>query len=116
MSNKVVLIWGGAGKMGQSFAKILSNAGARVYIIDKNKTYVNEVASHLRNKVKNTISGISCDVTKSEQIDVCFEKIVEKEKKIDVMIYNVYSKPKNYYARDLKITRLKHGTLSLKLT
>ena len=37
MKNKVVAIFGGSGKLGQEFAKILSQNGAKVYILDIKK-------------------------------------------------------------------------------
>ena len=37
MKNKVVAIFGGSGKLGQEFAKTLSQNGAKVYILDIKK-------------------------------------------------------------------------------
>ena len=37
MHNKVVIIFGGSGKLGQEFAKTLSNNGAKEYILDIKK-------------------------------------------------------------------------------
>ena len=37
MKNKKVLIFGGTGNLGLNFSQILSNAGAKVYLLDKNK-------------------------------------------------------------------------------
>ena len=39
MKNKVVIIFGGAGKLGQEFAKPLSHNGAKVYILDIKKGF-----------------------------------------------------------------------------
>ena len=87
MKNKVVIIFGGAGKLGQEFAKTLSHNGAKVYILDIKKGVKNN---------KNFFF-LKCDVQKNKNIETAFKKIIEKEKKIDTVIYNVYSKPKDYY-------------------
>ena len=87
MQNKTVAIFGGAGKLGEEFAKTLSFYGANVYLLDiKTKSNKNHKTFYLK-----------CDVQKQSSINSAFEKILKKEKKIDVVIYNVYSKPKNYY-------------------
>ena len=87
MHNKVVAIFGGTGKLGEEFAKTLSNYGAKVYVLDiKNKTKKNNETFYLK-----------CDVQKQSSINSAFKNILKKEKKIDVVIYNVYSKPNNYY-------------------
>ena len=87
MAKKVVVIFGGTGKLGLNFSSTLSGAGGKIYLLDKNKN---------SNLGKN-ISFIKCDVNSKKKIHQCLNKIIKKEKKIDVLIYNVYAKPKNYY-------------------
>ena len=86
MQDKVVVIFGGSGKLGQQFSKTLRNNGAKVYVLDIKKR-INE---------KN-ISFLKSDVQKKNNINNAIAKIIKKEKKIDTVIYNIYSKPKNYY-------------------
>ena len=86
MKNKKVIIVGGTGNLGVNFAQTLSSAGARVFLLDKNKK-----------KIKNkNIVFYKCDASSKISISKIFKKIIKKEKKKDVLIYNVYSKPKNY--------------------
>ena len=85
MKNKTVLIIGGAGKLGIRFEQVLTKYGANVFLLDKN------------DKTNNKRNFIKCDVERKKSIDAAFKKVLKKEKKIDVVIYNVYSKPKNYY-------------------
>ena len=56
MKNKVVAIFGGSGKLGQEFAKTLSQNGAKVYILDIKKKNFNF----------NNISFLHCDVKKTK--------------------------------------------------
>lgn len=86
MQDKVVVIFGGSGKLGQQFSKTLRNNGAKVYVLDIKKR-INE----------KDISFLKCDVQKKNNINNAIAKIIKKEKKIDTVIYNIYSKPKNYY-------------------
>ena len=84
MKNKIVLIFGGAGKLVIQFEIILSSYGAKVYILDK------KITKHKPNHYK-------CDVGNKKEVQFVFNKIIKKENKIDVLIYNVYSKPDEYY-------------------
>lgn len=85
MKNKIVAIFGGAGNLGIQFERTLKAYGAKVYILDK---------KNLKNK---KINYINCNVLRKNSIHFGLNKIIKKEKKIDVIIYNVYSKPVDYY-------------------
>ena len=83
MKNKIVLIFGGAGKLGIQFERILSSYGAKVYILDK------KITKHKPNHYK-------CDVGNKKEVQFVFNKIIKKENKIDVIIQCVL-KPDEYY-------------------
>jgi len=87
MKNKKAIIFGGTGKLGINFSQTLASAGAKVYLLDKIKKKTNN----------ENIIFQKCNVDSKTNISKNFQKIIKKEKKIDVLIYNVYSKPKNYY-------------------
>ena len=89
MHNKVVVIFGGTGKLGLNFSEVLSKNGSKVYLLDKiKKKFLNK-----------NVFFVKCDVDSKKNIINSLKKIIKKEKKIDVLIYNVYSKPKNYYEK-----------------
>ena len=71
MKNKVVIIFGGAGKLGQEFAKTLSHNGAKVYILDIKKGVKNN---------KNFFF-LKCDVQKNKNIETAFKKLLKRRKK-----------------------------------
>ena len=86
LKNKKIVILGGSGKMGLNFSKSLLSAGAEVFLGD------------IKKKINNPkIIYNYCDVSNHKSINNFFNNIIKKEKKIDTLIYNVYSKPKNYY-------------------
>ncbi len=99
LDQSVILIIGGAGKMGQNFAEVLSNAKAQVYLLDINEKLCHEAAERISKKTKNSVTSIRCDVSKSEEVLTTFNQILTKTGRIDVLIYNVYSKPNGYYRR-----------------
>ena len=87
LKKKNIVIFGGSGKIGKSFSKILSSFGANIFLLDLKP----------RKNVNKKIKYIKCDVSDENQIYEKLNFIINKYKKIDTMIYNVYSKPKNYY-------------------
>ena len=87
LKGKKIVILGGAGKLGLNFAKTLKKAGAKVILGDVKKT-------------NNNFSTFEyCNVSEETSIKNFFNKIIKKEKKINTLIYNVYSKPKDYYRK-----------------
>ena len=74
--------------MGLNFSKTLVSAGAKVFLGD------------IKKKISNSkIIYNYCDVSNDKSINNFFNNIIKKEKKIDTLIYNVYSKPRNYYQK-----------------
>jgi NAD(P)-dependent dehydrogenase (short-subunit alcohol dehydrogenase family) len=99
LKGKVILIMGGAGKMGQAFAEALSNAGATLYLLDLSDTYARQCAAEISEKSEGTVFGMGCDLGKQENITSRFKEIRDKEGRIDTLIYNVYAKPEGYYRK-----------------
>jgi NAD(P)-dependent dehydrogenase (short-subunit alcohol dehydrogenase family) len=91
LKNKNILILGGMGLIGLNFADSLSSFGAKVFILDIKKSP--------NFKKSNNISYIKCDVTSESSLNKAFSEILKKKIKIHTLIYNVYSKPKDYYKK-----------------
>ena len=92
LKNKKIIIMGGLGKLGRQFTKTFINYGAKkVIVVDIVKTK------------KNTkkVDYYNCDLSDENQIKKLFKNVLKKEKKIHSLVYNVYSKPTDYYKSDL---------------
>ena len=88
LKGKNIVILGGSGKLGINFSKTLVNAGAKVIIGDLKKSF----------NYKNTYFK-HCDVSDNSSLINFFDHVFKIQKKIDILIYNVYSKPYNYYKK-----------------
>lgn len=75
-NNQVVVITGASSGIGNITAKYLSNNGYIVYGLAR------------RQFKEEGITSIACDVTNKEQVSNAIYKILEKEKRIDVLINN----------------------------
>lgn len=77
LSNKVVVITGGAGFLGEYFVKSLQEAGATVIATDRGEK-----------------ADVVLDVTNKESIVSAFDTIIAKHGKIDVVVNNAAIDPK----------------------
>lgn len=76
LTNKVALITGGNGFLGQYFVTALKNAGATVVVTDRDNAEIN------------------LDVTSKESVTSAFEQAISKYGKIDIVINNAAIDPK----------------------
>ena len=66
LKNKVIAIFGGKGKLGVRFEKVLSSYGAKVYSLDKKIKNNNKIKYY-----------INCDVENKKNIEEVFKKIIK---------------------------------------
>jgi len=97
MTGRVIVLLGGAGKMGQQFATVLANSGATAIIADLDKNRCKQLARELSEKTKKTIVGLGCDVNSESEIIELFQEVNSTFGKLDGTIYNVMAKPQGYY-------------------
>lgn len=74
LNSKTILVAGGAGQIGFSFCEALSDAGAKVILIDKDIELANEKIKQLTHN-KERIFTYKVDVTQSKEIDASLLKI-----------------------------------------
>lgn len=84
LENKVALITGGAGSIGQTTAKLFLDEGAKVVLVDLDKGALKKIAGDLGPNA----AYVAADVTKSEDVKNYAEEAVKKFGKIDVFFNN----------------------------
>ena len=82
VDNKVIIITGAAGSIGENLSIGLANQNAIVYALDK------KLSKTIRKYDSSKIIPLKCDITNYKQVQTIFKKIFRKEKKIDVLINN----------------------------
>ncbi len=85
VSNKVIVITGGAGVLGSSIAKNLLEQGGKIVILSRNSERVENKVNELK-KISDTIIGFSCDVLNQQDLEKVKKQILDKWHKIDVLI------------------------------
>ena len=82
LTNAVALITGGSAGIGYSIAKTLSESGARVAIIGRDKGRLEQAAKALG------VTPILADVTKEADVERTYREVLEKLSDLDILINN----------------------------
>jgi len=85
LKGKVVVLTGGAGVLGESFAKALANANANVAILDINIEHATEIQNEIVSKGFNALA-VYCNVLDKKSIEKAKEEVLKKYRKIDILI------------------------------
>lgn len=97
LENKRVLVTGGAGLLGQSFARVIVEQGGIALIADINSKIGEEVAANLRKEMGiETIYFLPLDITSHSSINNVLASATEKVGGLDAWVNNAYPRNKNY--------------------
>lgn len=97
LRDKVFVITGGAGLIGQSFVKgIVQNQGIAV-IADIDSTHGKTALEALSKEMKTTsIDFFQLDITSEESLKKCIDYLYKKYKRIDGLVNNAYPRNREY--------------------
>lgn len=84
--NKVVVITGACGGLGKSLCTVFGKNGATVIAADIDATGIAELCAELEKEI--TIIGYVNDVTNEENVREIASEVLQKQKRIDVLINN----------------------------
>ena len=85
--DQIVLVTGSTRGIGKAVAKAFAAKGATVIIIGRNAQQAEEVASEI-NANSGIADGYACDVTDQNSVHETVNKILDKHKRIDILINN----------------------------
>ena len=101
LDKKVVILTGSAGRIGQRFAHILSDAGANVVLVDIEEKSNKKLENELKTKYHTKPSSFKIDITKKHDIIKLKKLILKKYKKVDILVNNAHSIPRIHPKRDV---------------
>ena len=85
MKNKVAVITGGNGTLGNAFVRCLAKAGVRVFILDRNAEKSVEVVADFA-KEGLTVESVYCDVLDEAVVAGAVEEVLSKAGRVDILI------------------------------
>ena len=96
LDEKVVLVVGGRGYLGRNFCHYLQEQNAIVISADLNIT--SKAASKSEDQYKSDdVIQVDIDVTNKKSIAIVVDGIIEQFGRIDVLLFSVTAKPKDFY-------------------
>ena len=97
LKDKVIVITGGAGRIGSEFAKaVIENDGIAI-IADINEELGLKVKEYLSKELNTkNIDFVKLDITSKSSLNSCINFLNDKYKKIDALVNNAYPRNKNY--------------------
>jgi NAD(P)-dependent dehydrogenase (short-subunit alcohol dehydrogenase family) len=92
LANKVVVVTGGAGLLGQVFCQALVDVGAHVAIVDLDLASAETVAKRINKSEAQKVVAFGSDITSPESVTQMVTNVVKQLGRIDVLVNNAASK------------------------
>ncbi len=97
LTGKNALVVGGRGFLGRRFCAALTEFGAKVYSADLPQPSLAAARDNSSIADDQTIQQFNCDVSDPESVRVMVEQVSGRAERIDVLVYSVTAKPKDFY-------------------
>ena len=92
LANKVVVVTGGAGLLGQVFCQALVDVGAHVAIVDLDLASAETAAKKINKSDAQKVVAFESDITSPESVTQMVANVVKQLGQIDVLVNNAASK------------------------
>lgn len=101
IKNKMIILTGSAGRLGEHFAHVLSSSGANVALIDIKTKKNQKLENDLKNLYHTNPIAITADISNEIDVKNIKQIILKKYKKIDVLINNAHFISRDNPKRDV---------------
>ena len=87
LKDKVAIVTGGNSGIGEAIAELFAKEGAKVVVASLGASAKDNIAKTLK-KMGADYMMVPCDISKEEDVKNCFNKVIKKYKRVDIMINN----------------------------
>jgi NAD(P)-dependent dehydrogenase (short-subunit alcohol dehydrogenase family) len=109
----VAIITGGAGLLGRKHAEAIAGAGGIPVLIDIPAAQPAATAALLEKEWKTQVAGFKADITNPEQLEELQSKLLERFKRVDILVNNAANNPKMESGSGAQFSRLENFPLEL---
>ncbi|MDG2992384.1 SDR family oxidoreductase [Candidatus Synechococcus calcipolaris G9] len=95
LTDRVAVVTGGVGILGQHFCAGLAEAGAKVAVIDIQELKAQELAMNLKERYEVESTGIACDVSDPHSVTEMVSRVISKFGEINILHNNAAGKSNN---------------------
>jgi|WetSurMetagenome_2_1015567.scaffolds.fasta_scaffold25031_3 NAD(P)-dependent dehydrogenase (short-subunit alcohol dehydrogenase family) len=86
LDNKIAVVIGGGGGLGEACALAMAQQGATVILASRNLDKLKELASKIQLQAGSAVDAMQVDVGKQQSLQALADGIVEKYKTIDILV------------------------------
>src|SRR5690349_21636671 len=86
LDGRVALITGGAGGLGEVFARALAGAGADVALLGRRAEAAQTTAGRVAEQTGQRAIGVAADVTAPEQVGAAVERVRSELGRLDILV------------------------------
>ena len=108
LTGRVAVITGGGGLLGFKHAEVIANAGGIPILVDIRQAETEVKARKLAETFGVPACAIQTDITQPDQVQALLAKVVERYKRVDILINNAANNPKMETNNDITWSRLEH--------
>ncbi len=111
LSNRVAVITGGAGLLGQQHAEAVARAGGIPVLADIRVNAIDPQSQAWKERFGEEACAIQVDITDPESVKKLLESVLEKFGRIDILINNAANNPKMEDKAGVEFSRLEYFPL-----
>ena len=93
---KLIVITGGAGVIGQSFARAIAENGGIAVVADIDFEAAKRIAGEIEQDCSGRVEAAKLDITSKDSIGTLISDLKQRHGRIDAVINNAYPRNKNY--------------------
>ncbi len=111
LENRVAIITGGAGFLGEKHAEAIAEFGGTPILLDVNEKVGIEKAKRISEKFQVGCEYIYCDITQESEILEVKNNLLNNYKSVDILINNAALDPKVKKSDNKKLSRLEYFSI-----
>ncbi len=94
LRDRVVVITGGAGLLGEKHAEAVAEAGGHPVLADVDEARAMAIAERITQRFDRVALGIQTDVTELESVELLLEQTLHRFNRVDALVNNAANDPK----------------------
>ena len=95
--DKVIIITGALGILGDTYTEGFSQQGANIAIVDLDAELCEQKAKEIAQKYGTEPLGIGCDITNKKKVEDMVQTVLSKYKLVDVLVNNAAIQTENFF-------------------
>jgi NAD(P)-dependent dehydrogenase (short-subunit alcohol dehydrogenase family) len=111
LADRVAVITGGAGLLGEQHARAIASAGGTPVLVDVAAVRARQKAEELSAEYGIEALGLQADITSPDSVSQCLRDVLQRFGRVDILINNAANNPKMENRADVNFSRFENFPL-----